>query len=454
MEKVKREKTLKTSIIFTVILLLTNLVFVNLINSIFIKNSLSFICILFYIIFVFRYRTNYFLFNSLLIIYIFSNIFGTFLIEVFKEQIYLDELLLKGKEIGSIPLLVTSHILFLELAYLIFKKYKNFKYKYERNKKDIIIKFLTIFFLLVLVYLYFEIIKDGTSIFHHVNKFQYQQRYMSFIELRLSNLICIFPVILGYIFFKKGEKYSLIVYIFLNVYFICIGQKFSFLIISFFYFFLYKINMIKKINKKIFFILCILGVFLIALVLLQYKNNYTQKSWEDIFLHFFHRLAQQGQLWWGTYIEVMDKHTSNFSEIVNEIKLIFYKKEELILKTGIYKIMFLVAPEDVVIGAYSRGVRYAFSSQASFLYYFSSLGLLLMQIIYGVIYGTILGKIKECLVKNKVITLILLSRVYLYANQFYLQSDFYKILSIKMFAVYILIFLISKLEGKYCIKRI
>lgn len=443
--------------IITIIFLLIFSIIFNLFKCYLISNYLGVICILFYLLYSFLYRTNYFLFNILLIIYIFSNIIGVFLIEVFNKEIYLVELLMKGEQIGSTSLIVISHILFLETTYLIFirsnkyNKYLNFKYNYKRN---IIINFLVIFFMLILAYLYFEIIKDGTSLSHHVNKFQYQQRFMNFIELKLSNLLWVFPIILGYIFFQKQRKYSLIIYALVNMYFLFIGQKFSFFIIGFYYFFLNKITEVNKTNKKIFFIISFLSIFLTILVLFQYKNNYSQKSWEEIFLHFFGRIAQQGQLWWATYMKTVDKNILNFNKIVDELKLMFYEKEELILNTGIYKIMFLVAPKNIVIGAYNRGIRYAFSTQASFLYYFSWIGLLLVQIIYGFIYGFILKNIKECLKKNKLITLILFSRIYLYANQFYLQSDFYKILSVKMFIVYIIIFLISKLEEKYCIKKI
>lgn len=450
MEEIKIDKFFIMNVIF---LLIFSLIF-NFFEHFFISNFLGLICISIYLLYSFFYRINYFLFNILLIIYIFSNVIGVFLIEMFNKKIYLVELALVGEQIGSIPLLVISHILFLEIAYFIFDKYnKKLKFKYV-YKKNIIINFLLLFFIMILVYLCFEVFKDGTSLSHHVNKFQYQQKFMSFIELKLSNLLWSFPIILGYLFFQKYKKNSLIIYILVNIYFIFIGQKFSFFIIGFYYFFLNKINTINKTNKKIFFIISFLSLSLIFLVLFQYKNNYLQKSWEEIFIHFFGRIAQQGQLWWATYIKTVNKNILNFNEIIDELKLMICKKEELILKTGIYKIMFLVAPEDIVRGAYNRGVRYAFSTQASFLYYFSWIGLLLMQSIYGFIYGFILKKLKECLEKNKIITLIILSKVYLYANQFYLQSDFYKILSIKMFLVYVVIFLVSKLEEKYCIERI
>ncbi len=134
----------------------------------------------------------------------------------------------------------------------------------------------------------------------------------------------------------------------------------------------------------------------------------------DPYEYFSERVSQQGQLWWRIY----DLYGGNIhpDEFVNEINAFFEgdkpNQECIGAKNGIYKVMYLCAPETVVTNKLSTGSRYIQADYAVVYYYFGVLGVIIYSVLMAIIVSRIVNLFILALKKKEFIKTLIYLRFF------------------------------------------
>lgn len=403
---------------------------------------------------IYNYITNtdkiiLFLENILIVL---LNIFGVFVIET--KKIYLYETMKYSFFKNSLPELVLIQLVFL---YVILKKDEKIKrikkLKIKKNNKRIIDKIVV---LIIGGYdIYYFILAISKPYFKYkVDRFLYLQTKLSSLERSIYqyNLVIFYLTVMLIIVFKKNNKVKFFLKTMLIVQIITevlLGNKYGifigYLTSGILYFFKtsqYNNRMLKKVFNKVIFLLVLVFCILFIHKKLLYedilKENYTIKHF---FNYFYQRTAQQGQLWWGTYDQ---KQIGNFEEIKNELLESENKyKDEINFKNenGIWKIMRLNAPREVVKMKAESFAAYTMTSNASINYYFGLFG----NLIFVLLAGTFLKKIYMFFLETiddnsfKIIIIYLFVRANIRITQIAYMSNFGLIFKINSLIMVILL---------------
>lgn len=300
---------------------------------------------------------------------------GVYIIE--NEVIYLYELSKWSYFKNSLPELVLINLIF-EFVLLKNKKNKDFFYreKYLFSNKIEIICYIYIlyFFFKVIKMPYFEL---------NIDRFIYRKLFFNKIEYIFWQLYPIVFIILAnnFINFKSRVKNILMIGIIFLILFLS-GSKFGdFLHLSIFFGWFYigkreNRKNLKKIVRKI-------GVILILILTLTYfhkKLLYNYSYGYYLNNYFKQRIAQQGQLWWGTYDK---KLLGSLQEFKQEFSKKNEESFEIKKQAGIWKIMLMNAPEDKIKKKFETGSSYTASTQATLNYYLGLGGNIVFFIFVG-----------------------------------------------------------------------
>lgn len=382
----------------------TSTMFVALLICVLFSNIKAFsyiaLCIyIFYWLYLYHFNKTYFVKYFAFIFAAIGTVLGAVIIELFPEQ-YLGELRCQSHFTGSLPLLIFSYSIFLYVLELR-------DYHYGDNIKNVQVdaigkgqskRVINIFafgsgILLVVLFGYVATHTLPASLLK-IDRFGFALRYeMPWIISKISAysyLLLVFPLLA----LVYANRIVAIVSIFLYCAFnFWVGEKFGafFTLMCIMLIVMYnKIVLIdqKKLRK---YLTVIIGVFIVLVVVaVAIMSSLTDSNPYE---YFTQRTAQQGQLWWRTYD--LYSGTAHPNEFVNEINA-FVEGEKSVRESvwannGIYKVMYLCAPESVVSSRLAGGSRYTQADYAVMYYYFGIPGVIIYSIIMGLIISCIVN---------------------------------------------------------------
>lgn len=322
-----------------------------------------------------------------------TNILGVFIIE--NIELYLYELDVNAYRVGALWLITFIHWLFFFVCYICDSRMEN-RLSHFHSTIDFRISSvkinkylpagLCILIGLLLTYMMLKTVGRSASDLQ-VDRFTYRNEYITgFWSIIHDNLYILLPAIVMIIIMgHKITGFALIAFYFL--YMIRTGNKFGSFIITFTLFIPWIVTRYKlrKMNSRNLRIVLFLGVIILSFVTftLYYFMSRTYGTSGNSFLEYiYNRLSQQGQMWWAMY----GKEYGNgihLDELGKSIGSLFSLDKEVLANYdfGIYKIMKMVVPPSLFQAKISSYSRYAFSTEASFYYYFKTPGLIVFTIL-------------------------------------------------------------------------
>ena len=393
-----------------------------------------------------------------------TNILGVFIIE--NKEIYLYELGVDSYRIGSLWLITFIHWLFFFVCYIcdnhiengLARFHSNIEFKINKVKiNKILLSSVCVLFGLLLAYMMLKTVGNSASDLQ-VDRFTYRNEFITGAwGIIHDNLYILLPaivmlIILGY----KKTGFALIALYFL--YMVRTGNKFGAFITTFTLFIpwivtRYKLQRINIKNlKKVFF----LGIIIISFVTftLYYFMSRTYGTNSDVFLEYiYNRLSQQGQMWWALFGKEYG-NGMHLDELGKSIGSLFSLNKNVIenYDYGIYKIMKMVMPSSLFQAKVESYSRYAFSTEASFYYYFKTPGLIFFTIILALQSTFIVNWYWKRVKGSNVIYTLVAGLFYVINVSVITQSDFNVMFSKRNFVI-VMIYLCILLLG-YKKKRI
>lgn len=443
------------NILFTIF----QIIFVIL-NIIFPTEVLAYISLVNYLLFIlYNYRKYFLEFNigSLLLFLTSLQIFGCFIVET--SIIYLPELKKYSFFKGSLPELILIYIIFFySLFYFLHKVIiKKDILKIRKNKINLKISEKLIIFLIFLYNIYFLYKVVKTPYYElNVDRFNYNEIVFNSLEFFFFKLNFLIVILLSNVYIRT-KKVLVKIFIVINIIILILvlflsGNKFGEYITIMFMIFLvflplfYKnIKNLKKIFKKL-----LIGFLTVIAITYMHKKMYdTNYNFNKFYNYVIQRGAQQGQLWWGTYDR---KYKGNIEEVILEIvngKAKYQYNKKINEQTGIWKIMLLNAPQQVVEAKYESGSRYSCSSKASINYYFGIIG----NIIFSIILAKLFSLLYKMFYTNYNNFLLTIFKYFLFIKlngklmSFGFMSDFWILLDIKTLILLIVAYILLKYKN-------
>ena len=371
-----------------------------------------------------------------------SNIGGVLAIELSKSSFYLYEIAQMTYQSGALGPIILAQMITLEGIKIFERKYGK---KVKCNKFCFTgksIKYICIGIIFIISIMLLKVINKPFFMFGY-DRFAYQKDILSSIEIKIGNMLLWLSPLFYILIKNKNKKLGILGIILFNFYFFWIGHKFSLFFMGFQLGFIVLVDNIDYINLKKYFTKLI-KIFVVMIVAVSFQSIVVQgRSFSENIDYFKVRLAQQGQLWWGVYKED-NYHNLHLDEAKKEAELFFTLKEDEKLKynLGMFKVMRLVAPNSIVDAKINQGSRYAYSTQASILYYFNYPILIVFNLFLGIGLAYITNLFIKYINEKNVIGVILLAKLWVTYTRMLSNSDFDTIFSLEnVVIIFILIFI-------------
>ena len=322
-----------------------------------------------------------------------THVLGVFVIE--NARLYLYELDVYAYRVGALWLITFIHWLFFFVCYLCDRRMENrlshFHSGLEFRINSIkISKYLpaALCALLGLLLTYMMLKTAGMSASDlQVDRFIYRNEYITgFWALVHDNIYILLPavvmiIIMGY----QKTGFALIALYFL--YMFRTGNKFGAFIITLTLFIpwvvtRYKLQKMSGRNLRIVFFCGILLVSFAVFALYFFMSRTYGTSGNHFRDYLYSRLSQQGQMWWALFGKEHGQGM-HLDELGKSVGALFSLNKKVIEEHdfGIYKIMKMVVPPALYQAKIDSYSRYAFSTDASFYYYFKTPGLIVCTIL-------------------------------------------------------------------------
>lgn len=281
---------------------------------------------------------------------------------------------------GSLPLLILNYFIFLSCLHRFDGAFgaddKKLLTEVPVRKEWKWFKWLHASVLLMIVMMFLHALPNPSFI-HGVDRFSYSSQYLSGIWRYLhsaSMILCIIPLIAVRFGYRKSGWLAIFVFC---LYLFWTGIKFSgfYSLLSLATFVYY--DKVVTFSRKFIYKLLI-GAFVVLGLLLGlsvFAHSFAASS-DTASEFFFNRTAQQGQLWWSTYstyspCDGIDEFSDELNGLAIGEKSISECRGD---RYGIYKMMYLNAPTDLVDSKLSSGSRYTEAAYPSMYYYFGPFG--------------------------------------------------------------------------------
>lgn len=451
MNNEKRKKSIAQvlieSLIFTV---LFTILYWNSLSNITVSNIGAIIVFVAYIVYLYFSDKRTILFFSYITIYIISNILGVYAVE--SNEFYLTELGITSYFAGALVPIIIVHFLFFQtiqvmslILPMVSSKREALYFKLNGRISSLVIqKFLTVFVLLLTLILWARVISKP-SFFIGLDRFYYEEQYLSGIWRRFTNLlVLVAPICFNY-YYKTKKKIGLVTFFLIPIYLIWIGHKFGFLILlAYFISLMYIASLgeksLKVISKSAF------AVFTVAFSLSVFQSAVAyNRDFARNIEYVNGRLAQQGQLWWKIY-DSQRGLPGAIDELSDEYSVWFDGDKEQELNHGMYKIMRLTTPANIFYNkVYIKKSRYAYSTQASIYYYFKMPGLIIFTILSAVGYYLLIRGVVNAMQDDDIISLIIYIRLVTLSHYVLQQSDFNQFFSIEFLFLTCLLIIIKSI---------
>ena len=395
-------------------------------------------CIGIYFLYLLLFRQDFIIKYLFIIFSALTAIIGAAIVEL-APQLYLSELQCYSGFVGSLPLLILLHWVLIVVCLNYDSVYgvemRGLLIDFENKNTKQILKFLTIIVLILFLALFSKVAAHPAFLMG-VDRFQYAARYtvsgVLLIVDHISTILIIFPILSIMYGDKLLGSLAIVLY---ALYYLWIGNKFGpfFTLMCVCLLVCYK-SILKK-GKRflrnvartsyLFFSL----IFIYAIVFTTSNSNF------DVVSYVMQRGAQQGQLWWKTYDLCEDMiHLKEFGD---EFQAIIDNKvvisENVGSKNGIYRIMYLCAPEYVVNNKLMTGSRYTEAGHASAYYYFGTIGAVFFSIIMGFLFALIINSFLKALNYKEYIKSMIILRFFTFtriAVSMFVFLDFFDFISI------------------------
>lgn len=450
--------------IFNYSLIKIGIIFVNIVLLIYGVNYeyqyymsiISAIFFIMYLVVLYKYRYEIFI----LAMPFYMSQLGTIASNVLIEKgTYLTELMTYSYTTGSTIKLVFYNIIFFEIISLIFCILtKNIKIKYKYNKKICNLILCLVSTLIIISFI--GLIIDGVPIFMKIDRIQYVNNYQSFIFNKVSGQLYIGVFVLGMIcgisYISKDIKIfkrCVFMYCCVIVYFILRGDKFSGLVNIIYLFFiplatiLYKYQNFKPKISKLIIVGIVLGIIFLSIINYHYSNINKSESTDRV----KERISAQGQVWWAIDRSVSYGNEASSSEISNEIRSYFNTNID---KTdiGLNKLMKVIAPMDISNSFIKNKVNFTMGYPAIGLYLYGYIGLILFQIIYGILLAICIIYMYKIILSRDYFSAIIIGKIYIEMIGSLSMGNLYNVFS-KEVLIYILIliffYLVQNSKKKY-----
>lgn len=396
--------------------------------------------------------------------YISTGIISVFLCDTTK--VYLYELCETTSFSGAFPILAFFYWIFFTFLIVFDKKTsikidnkcKSIVIKNISLKDDTVFK-LTIAFIFMIGLVFFALVAKKPAFLYGIDRFSYAKMYLPKWMIKLHLLpMMISPLLV--VCLIKNKNYSMIkkfkvfiiTYLPYILYEIWIGQRFQ----SFFMLIWSSMPLIidSLKNKKISFKKQIGIICTILIILFGFVFLYSHQRNTEIDKLLSMRLVEQGQLWWKLYSNEKNNNTES-KDIMDEINAIinsiFDKGESK--DFGVYRLMYLTTPRNVVIGKLSTGSRYASLGFELAYYYCGYIGIIIVAL-FGAKLFTILS---NCFIYNVERGNIVLSMIYLRILQkslsAYCQGDWHSMFSTSSLICYCVIIMVALFKRKRINKK-
>lgn len=304
---------------------------------------------------------------------------------------YLPELRVKASFAGSLPPLVLNYFVFLVCLYGFEKTFgeddRVLLTEVPVRKEQKWFKWVHVGFTIMILIMYLHALPNPSFI-HGGDRFSYSALYLNGVWRYLhsaSMILCIVPLLALRYGYKKSGSLAILLFC---LYLFWTGIKFSgfyeLLSLATIVFYDKVANFNKTLISKI-----LLGAFIglgCLLGLAVFAHSFADSS-DSSTEFFFNRTAQQSQLWWSTYSRYSP--CQGINEISDELSgLAFGEKPIKDCQGdyyGIYKVMYMNAPSDLVDVKLASGSRYTEAAYPSIYYYFGLLGTLIFSLLTALI---------------------------------------------------------------------
>lgn len=326
------------------------------------------------------------------------------------------------------------------VCYVLYKKEPKIEVNQNTNSK---IRIINILLLMIIFLNFLNIFFVEKPIWNYagLDRFLYLRQMKNPILGKLVNIFYYFLAII--VFFSQSSKIAKISIFFYISTYVMMGHKFG-AIQNILYVFALLASVtlnqesIKMYKKKILFSS---SIFIFFAIIYSYFIGLIKDPQE----YFIQRLAQQGQIWSQVFpkkeyhLELNEEYIKRETDTFYNLKL----EVEKLYDASTYQMMKLVTPQDIYIRKIERGSRYSGSTQASILFQYNWLILIYAQIILGIIYYLVTTNLLKTYKKinfENMLKNILYMRLLFITRATYEQSDFYKLFSIEVIVIVVLLF--------------
>lgn len=387
-----------------------------------------------------------------------ANIVGCFVVEY--TYVYLNELLVYSSFVGSLPLLIFSRWVFLACLYAwLTSSVCDASIRRSVASKGYV-RYATVVVLLLLTVCFVQLIQNPSASSLGIDRFQYAANYEGLVFLRLANVMQYFAIIPC---IAIGMGMRAIGSVTLGLYAAClywVGTKFG----SLFYtaclalIVLYSLTLIdddrwKKRLKWLYATMIVVVVVLVlgASMISSAAFNTSQSE------YLSSRLAQQGQLWWSVYS--LDEATLTDEEIDDALYGAVFGEsvisQNVGAKYGIYKVMYLSAPQDKIDSKLASGSRYTEGGYPAALYYGGLIGTAIFSVVMAALLAFVLRRLVGSIQRCQIIDVLIWCRflfIALGSMSMFTFSDFFGVLSIVSYA-YLIIVCLARRRGLALTRR-
>lgn len=300
---------------------------------------------------------------------------------------YLPELRATASFVGSLPLLILNYYIFLTCLYgfdkVIGRDDKSLLFEVRVSDGQKWFKWIHFGFTLMIAVMFLHVLPNPSFV-SGGDRFSYTTFYLTGVWRYLhsvSMILCIVPLLAIRYGYKKSGCLAIVLFCF---YLFWTGVKFSGFYMLLGLASLVFYDKVVALNKRL--VSRALAAVFLALGLLLgvavFAHSFAASS-DTSSEFFFNRTAQQSQLWWSTYEHFAGgQGLGDFSDELSGLSFGDKEINECVGdQYGIYKMMYLNAPTDLVNAKLASGSRYTEAAYPSIYYYFGAIGTLAFSVL-------------------------------------------------------------------------
>lgn len=247
---------------------------------------------------------------------------------------------------------------------------------------------------------------------------------------------------LGYMFARRGRKSDLVLFFAVLSISIYMGERFTGILLACFFFYM-PIALLKgKKPFSVFFswkgIVVGLAVFCLLSFTLFFSYEISLLGAVDMVLD---RAMVQAQMWWALN-ETATTVTMSFPEILRHYLGIQAPSTD----SGVYYLMYQVAPEDVVDYRIDTGSNFTMSGVFNNLYFFGYALGSIVNVIYGAVFGVACGILKKAVQSDNLVVALFSFKLMYKLMVVLLAGKTDQFFTLGNFAFFIIVFFFLKLS--------